>query len=264
MPDKFAKMHSTLQDVPLAKTRVAPQAQRELRPARVDYLASEFDPEHFGYPVVNKRDSTFWIIDGQHRIEAVKVFLGDAWESQSVTCRVYSGLSESEEAEMFDRLNDFLSVRAFDKFKVRVTAGRAIECAVKSAVEKIGLKIAHDKDEGSVSAVTTLVRIYERSNAPTLQRALKITHQSFGKVGLTNHVIDGIARMCERYNGELKDADAIERLRTVRGGLGTLATRAALLRKQVGASVPECFAAATVDTLNAKRGGKKLPSWWKE
>lgn len=41
-------------------------------------------------------------------------------------------------------------------------------------------------------------------------------------------------------------------------------TRAMLLRKQTGVAIPECVAAATIDALNAKRGGKKLPSWWKE
>lgn len=264
MKDELAKLTSVIKDVPLPKMRVSTNAQRELRPARVAYLVSEFNPEDFGYPTVNSRDGSFYIIDGQHRIEAVKQWLGPAWEKQNVTCRVYSGLSEKEEAEMFDRLNNQLTPNAFDKFKVRVTAGRHIECSVKKVVEKAGLKISREKGEGNLQSVATLVKVYQRSNAQTLGRSLKITHESFGDPGLQNMVIDGVARLCERYNGALEDQEAIEKLQSLRGGVGALMSRAELLRKQTGSSLPECVAAATVDTINRRRGGKKLPSWWKE
>lgn len=260
----FSKLHSTIKDVPLAKMLVCATAQRDLRQARVDYLAAEFDPEMFGYPVVNLRDSHYYVIDGQHRVNAAKIYLGDAWEKQSVTCRVYSGMSEQEEAEMFDRLNNNLTVCAFDKFRVRVTAGRQTECAVKKVVEKCGFTISKEKGENAVSAVTTLVKIYERSDAATLARALIMANHSFGVPGMNKDVIDGMARVCTRYNGEIKDQQAIERLKSVRGGVGTIMTKASLLRNQTRAAVPECVAAAIVDALNAKRGGSKLPSWWKE
>ena len=260
----FSKLHSMIKDVPLAKMAVCEKAQRELRPARVDYLAAEFDPEMFGYPVVNLRDGHYYVIDGQHRINAAKIWLGDSWEKQSVSCRVYSGMNEQEEAEMFDRLNNNLTVGAFDKFRVRVTAGRQTECAVKKIVEKCGFTISKEKSDNSVAAVTTLVRIYERSDAATLARALIMSNHSFGQPGMNKDVIDGMARVCARYNGELKDQEAIERLKSVRGGVGTIISKANLLRNQTRQAVPECVAAAIVDALNGKRGGSKLPSWWKE
>lgn len=264
MAEQITKMQSTLRDVPIAKMRVSTAAQREVRKARVSYLASEFDPERLGYPVLNLRDGNYYIIDGQHRIEAAKVWLGDGWEKQSLTCRIYSGLSEKQEADMFDWLNNNLAVSAFDKFKVRCTAGRATESAVRKITDRIGLKISRDKGEGCIGATTTLVRVYERADGLTLARTLRIVHESFGDAGLTNHVIDGIARVCERYNGALNDAEAIERLQTVRGGLGALLSKAALLRNQTAQNVPMCIGAAAVDIINRGKGGKKLPSWWGE
>ncbi len=262
--NKLSSLHSTLKDIPLAKMRVCESAQRDLRQARADFLASEFDPEMFGYPVVSHRDGHYYVIDGQHRIEAVKSWLGKGWEAQSVTCRIYSGMTEQDEADMFDRLNNVLTVCAFSKFKVRVTAGRQTETAVKKAVEKCGLHISASKDEGTVSAVATLVKVYKRNDAATLQRALKIVNSSFGVMGMTNVIIDGMARVCARYNGELKDDDVVERLQSLRGGVGTMMAKANLLRNQTHQAVPECVAGAVVDIVNAKRGGKKLPSWWKE
>lgn len=264
MADKATiAVHSQIKSVPLAKFRVSPSAQRDLRPARVDYLVANFDPEQFGYPVVNFRDGHYYIIDGQHRVAAAKDWLGTGWETQNIDCRVYSGLSEKQEADTFDRLNDHLAVRTFDKFKVRVTAGRPAENAIKKIVEKQGLKIA-EHGAGAVRPVGALERVYRRSDGPTLSRALRILHQSFGDPGLSSSVIDGFGRLCERYNGALDDSDAIEKLAALRGGVGALMTRAELLRKQTRAQLAQCVAAAVVDVLNQKRGGKKLPSWWAE
>lgn len=263
MPE-ITKLKSTLKDVPLGKMRVANPAQRIFIQSWADYLSANFDPEDLGYPVVSYRGGHYYVVDGQHRVHAVKIFLGKGWETQSITCRTYTGLNEQDEAKMFDRLNTTRSVSAFDRFKVRVTAGALDESAVKKIVEKCGLTISRDKGDGRVGSVTTLVKIYRRANGPALARTLIIIYNSFGDPGLTNQVLDGIARVCERYNGALDDGEAIEKLKTLRGGIGALMARAAILRKQTGVSIPECIAAAAVDTLNAKKGGKKLPSWWKE
>jgi hypothetical protein len=254
---------SQLKDVPIAKMRVSPNAQRDLRPGRVAKLLAIFDLEEMGYPVVNFRDGHYYIIDGNHRVAVLKLWLG-GWEKQSVTCRVYSGLSEKEEAWKYLQLNNQLSQSAFDRFKIGVTACNATEVAVKRAVEKAGLKISRDKDVGHVSAVTTLMKIHARSDAQTLERALRLIYQSFGDPGLSNSVIDGAARVCERYNGQLNDKTAIEQLQSMRGGVGALATRAANYRKQTGNAIAYCVAAAIVDAINKKGGGKKLASWWKD
>lgn len=260
----YEKPHSTLKDIPLAKMRVSGAAQRELRVARVDFLLSEFDIEMFGYPVVNFRDAHYWMIDGQHRIAALKAWLGE-WQKQSVTCHTYSGMTEKQEADMFDRLQNKLSVGAFDKFKVRVTAGRETECAVKKVVESVGLKISTDNADESIGSVTTLVKIYEKTDGGNLARTLKICNDSFGGPGLITPIIDGMSRVCGRYNGALNDANAIETLRAMRGGFGQLMAKAGLLRNQTGTSLPECVAAAAVDIINRKRTrNNKLPSWWQE
>lgn len=58
--------------VPIPKMKINPLAQREVVPAWVDHIAADFDLEQIGTPSVNSRDGSFYIIDGQHRIEALK------------------------------------------------------------------------------------------------------------------------------------------------------------------------------------------------
>lgn len=254
-----------IQEVPVGKMTTSRRVQRDLKPHRVDYLHANFDLDDFGQPVVSWRDGHYYIIDGQHRIEALKLWLGKGWEIQKVECRVYQGLSEAEEADMFDRLNDVLIVSAFDKFKIRVTAQRELEKMISDVVKSENLVISRDKVPGAVSAVGTLVRVANRSSGEVLARSLRIIRDAFGDAGFKSGVIDGIGHLCQRYNGALDEKVAIEKLSETRGGVNGLLGKAAVLHKQTGNSQSQCVAAAAVEIINAQRGTgqKRLPSWWK-
>lgn len=249
--------------VQVGKMKVSPVAQRQLNQSRVDYLVASFDLEQFGTPTVSERDGSFYVIDGQHRIEALKTWLGDGWESQSVQCWTYVGLTEEAEADKFDRLNDVLAIHAFDKFNVRVVAGREVEADIDRIVRAQGLCISRDAIPGAISAVGTLRRVYTRSDGATLARALRIIRDAYGDPGLEAPVIDGIGLLCQRFNGDLPEADAVKKLGSAHGGPNALLGKAEVLRKQTGGYKSHCVAAAAVDIINAGKGGKKLQSWWK-
>lgn len=247
--------------VPIAFMRVSPMAQRELNTNRVAKIAAGFDPEQIGTPTVNERDGHFYIIDGQHRIEALKeIGYGD----QRVQCWTYKGLTEEEEAEKFLTLNDTLTVDAFSKFKVGIQAGRAEECDINRIVNAQGLVVSRDKIEGAISAVGTLRRVYSRDGATVLARALGLIRDAYGDAGLEAPVIDGIGLLCARYNGSLEVERAVQRLSSVLGGVSGLLGKAEVIRRQTGNAKAHCVAAAAVEVINAGRGGNKLPSWWRD
>lgn len=246
--------------VPIGKMKVSPLAQRELNQARVDHLAAHLDPEQIGHPVVSFRDGHYWLIDGQHRIEALKAI---GWGDQSVQCETYEGLDETGEAELFLLRNDTLTVRKFDRFKVGVHAGRDVETDINRIVLSNGLVVSQDQIPGGVRAVGTLERVYKRGGAPVLGRTLRLVRDAYGDPGMEAAVIDGLGHLCQRYNGDLKDEDAVKRLATAHGGVNGLLGKAEQIRRQTGNAKAHCVAAAAVEIINRGRGGKKLPSWWK-
>lgn len=247
--------------VPINLMKVSPLAQREVNQARVDHLASHFDLEQIGTPTVNERDGHFYIIDGQHRIAALKEI---GWGDQQVQCWTYQGLTEEEEAEKFLQLNDTLTVNAFAKFRVGVRAGRAEECDIDRIVRAQGLCVSTDKVPGAIAAVGTLRRVYTRAGAGVLARTLGLVRDAYGDSGMEAAVIDGIGLLCQRYNGDLDIPVAVERLSKVHGGVNGLLGDAEKLRRATGNQKGHCVAAAAVDIINRGRGGKKLPSWWRE
>lgn len=262
---------ATREWVRLGDVDVNPVVQREFVPSKADAIAVEFDPEHFGTPVVNLRDGHAWMIDGQHRAAALKIWLGEGWEDQSFEAEVYRGLTEAEEADAFLKRNNSMAVNAYNKFRIAVVAGWPDEQAVAGIVLRQKLTISRDKDaDGRVIAVGTLLRVYRRAGAEVLSRTLGIIRDAYGTVGLDAQTISGMSMVIHRYGTDVDDAEMIRRLSAANGGVGGMLGRAERYRKETGNPKQFCVAGAIVDTYNsrsaASKGGNghRLLSWWKE
>lgn len=145
-----------------------------------------------------------------------------------------------------------------------MNAGRPEESDINRIVKANGLAVAQSKADNAIAAVGTLIKIYRRSGGVVLGRALRIARDAYGKPGLEGVVVDGLALLCQRYNGELDEAAAIDKLARVHGGVNGLTGKAAALRRQTGANANQTIAAAAVEIINSGKGGKKLPDWWKQ
>lgn len=247
--------------VPIADMKVSPVAQRELNQARVDRLAADLDLEQLGYPTVNQRDGSYYVIDGQHRVEALRA---TGWGDQQIQCQTYDGLTEEEEAETFLRLNDALAVRSFDKFRIAVQAGREIETDVDRVVRAQGLSVSLDQGPGTIRAAGTLRKVYVRAGADALGRTLRIIRDAYGDAGFEAPIIRGIGLLCERYNGQLDETLAQDKLGSAHGGVAGLVNKAELLRRQTGNQKGHCIAAAAVEIINSgRKRGERLPDWFR-
>lgn len=261
---KRIEREARLRDVPLLKLRVNPLAQRELNRARVDKLVSEMELEQLGTPTANHRAEWYYIIDGQHRVEALKKWFGDGqWEDQTIQCWTYEGdnaLSEEEEAEVFLKLNDTLTVATFEKFRIAIKSGRQDETDIDRIVRAQGLRISRERGNGAIGAVGTLRKVY-RLGPGVLARSLGIIRDAYGDAGLEAGVIEGLGLLCSRYNGELDTVAAVERLSKAHAGVNGLTNGAEGLRSKTGWPRAHCVAAAAVDIYNRGRGVKKLQPW---
>jgi hypothetical protein len=257
---KKVEREARLRWVPIADMRVSPLAQRELNRARVDKIAVDFDLEQIGTPTVNERNGNFYIIDGQHRVEALREI---GWGDQQIQCWTYAALSEEDEAEKFLKLNDTLAVNAFAKFRVGVQAGRAEECDIDRIVRAQGLRVSQDSRDGAISAVGSLRRVYSQAGPDQLGRSLRIIRDAYGDAGLDAQVISGIGLLCARYDSNLDEDRTVSLLSKAHGGVHGLLSKAETIRRATGGAKYHCVAAAAVEIINAGRGGKKLPSWFR-
>lgn len=263
-PDAYLARESSVQWVRLGDMRVSPVAQRELKRYKVDEIKADFSIDKVGVPTVSYRDGFYYIVDGQHRVNAM-VELG--YEDREIQCTVYEELSEEQEADLFLAINNVLAVSVMDKYNVGVVAGVKDAVAVHNITHKLGLHVALDSKGGSIKAVGTLRKIYNRYGDAVLTRTLKLINDAYGDAGFKATVIEGVALILQRYWDRVDDDWFVTRVGSYRGGVSGLLGNAETLRLQTNQAKGICVAAALVTIYNG--GGKKpegvkaLPSWWK-
>jgi hypothetical protein len=253
--------------VPMGKMAVSEQAQRSLDKNRVEHLLANFDPELLGSLHVSQRDGRYFIIDGQHRFDTVKQWMGDGWEVQQLRCHIYTNLNEAQEADMFLRLNDAKPVGSFDKFEKAVVAGREREMAINKIVHDCGFKIARTRKnyEGAIGSVSALGRVFDKYGPLPLANSLIVAHAAFGEPGLEGYIVEALGMIWHRYGKLLNKDELSSAISEVRGGLKTFVNRTNVARQKYGRSRPVCFAAVVVDAYNSSlgpRSAKRLASWW--
>lgn len=259
---------SKIRPVPINKMRVPTElvAQRKFRQAHGDKLAADLDLNKLGYPIINYRDGHYWVLDGQHRIYALKQ---NGFENDVLDCEVYENLSDAEMAEIFLGRDDRKAIQPFDKFHVACTAGRRRESDIRRMVESNGLKISQAVGDNTIRAVSALGRVYDRSGDVVLGQVLRTLKNSFAgdSSAFDGQLIVGVGLVFDRYNGKTNERDLAARLAAVQGGTKGLLRRAESLRERTGNDKAQCIAATVVDVYNkgtAGRSKERLADWWKD
>jgi hypothetical protein len=267
MAKQPSRKPSKIRPVPIAQMRIPPAlvCQREFRKAHGDRIAAELDLNKLGYPIINHRDGNFWVVDGQHRVYALKQ---NGFEKDMLDCEVYEDLTDAEMADIFLGRDARKPIPLYDKFHVACTAGRRRERDIQRAVEANGQKIARSKDEG-ISAVGALGTVYDRSGDVVLGQVVRTINVGFGgdPMAFDSAVIEGLGLVFNRYNGRTNEKQLGLRLSTLRQGARELLRKAEAIRVRTGSQKKQCVAAAVVDLYNKSEGPRskdRLPSWWKE
>jgi len=253
--------------IALGQLRV-PQAlvtQREFRRAHGDRLAAELDLDKLGMLILNHRDGHFWVLDGQHRLYALKKF-GFA-ETDVIDCEVYENLSDAEMAEIFLGRDNRRRISVFDKFFVACTAGRKRENDIRRMVESNDLHIGRTRTSNTVGAVGSLGKVYDRSGEIVLGQTLRVLRDGYAgdPAAFSPELIQGIGLVFNRYNGRTNERWMATSLAGVRHGHRGLTQRARSLHEKTGTSLDQCVAAAVVEIYNKgiAKLRERLTDWWK-
>lgn len=262
---KKIKRQASIRTVKLGTIRVSPTGQRDLNENRVKKILNNLDMERLGTITVSSRDGFYWLIDGQHRFNALKEFFGEGFEDWEIEAWCYFDLTEEQEAEKFLQHNEVLAVDAFARFKVGITAGRPMENDIDRIVRSLNLNISKGAGHGSISAVSALTDTYTKYGPQGLVQTLWTIRESFGDRGFESVIISGVARFRARHEGRIDAERLVKKLSVTMGGAKGLLNRAYLIRERTAQPIPECVAASISDIYNSGlRGHASLGSWWKD
>jgi hypothetical protein len=101
--------------LPIHQLRIDPTINRPLNRQRVHTIAEKFDPDAIGVLTVSVRpDGTYLLLDGQHRLAALRQA---GWDGQQkVPCDLRHGLSQVQEVALFVKLNNTAKPKYIHRF----------------------------------------------------------------------------------------------------------------------------------------------------
>lgn len=180
--------------------------QRELNMARVKRYSSHFDWDIFGVPLVSLRGGEYYVVDGQHRVELLKM-LG----IEEVLCQVICGLTYEQEADKFVKLNSERGgLTSNQKFHGRVESKDVVALDIVRILNNRGFTYSHtagQKKENVISAVACVESVYKSYGEAHLDRVLSILRESWYGTpsSLNRDIIVGLSTFLNETRGVKDD-----------------------------------------------------------
>ncbi len=248
-------------DLSTAKLTSGLPYQRPVETEDVDKLIAKWNPCLLTPIVVSFRDGNFNVVDGQHRIAAMRKMAGGG--DVTVPCIIYSGLTYEQEAELYYMLDQTRGkLRRGHATKALVESGANAEIIdVKQRVEDAGFTWALDRPTGEpfeISTTRAVINAYRLLGGAAFSRMLGLIAGAWHGTpnSLKASIFSGMALFVKTYETELVDQIFIKRLSAVdpdeiiRRGKVDFSTNKAALR----------FARVILSKYNSQqRGGRKLP-----
>jgi hypothetical protein len=246
-----------------------PTYQRILDVARARRMSAEWDRRLAGILEVSDRGEDaaprYAVIDGQHRWAAARYLQ----VPPPLVANVHTGLTVSDEAALFDKLNrQRKQTGTWDHWKARRAAGDELVLAVERTVESLGLRVSEAAGtDGTVSCIGTLEKIANCAGgldllASTLRiitAAWGTTQRSAFEAPLIHGVAMTLATLADRLDAQrLIDALGEQSPKRVR-------VQATTMRDSgIPGSLAKLSAVAIVNVYNGTAGRRLAwPNDWK-
>lgn len=192
--------------------------QRPLNESRVCRIAAEFDERIANEPKVSFRNGHYYVFDGQHTIAARKRLNNN--RDLPIRCKVYVGLTESDEALLFAQQTGASSIlTAGFRMRALIYGGDPQAMAFLKATESMGLQLDYTQSNGykRIACVNTAFTEFKRAGKERYQEGLAIILAAWkGEPNsLRAQNVQGVIRFVDLYQGEFSDNRLVRQLRSV-------------------------------------------------
>ena len=179
--------------------------QRFSNDSRVARIVAEFDERVANEPKVSERDGHYYVFDGQHTIMARVVRNGG--KPLKILCKVYSGLSEREEAHLFAMQTGTSSLPTWgERFRARLAANDEEAWDFKRITESAGIHLAlsGERSDWHIGCGKTAETAYTHFGEESYLAALFILADAWKACSdaLRHEIIKGICRFVWVYQDD--------------------------------------------------------------
>ena len=192
--------------------------QRPVKRRHVDKIIRNYDPRLMDEIIVNCRGGKYYVIDGQHRITALREMNNGV--DVIVTCKVYYGLTYQQEAEFYHLLD-----AAKTKLNTKDDVRSMFESGEFPNIEDIKKVLkAHDLElnltsggvhaDNRISAIRETLNAYDELGFSGFSRMIRLLKETWhGKrKSLTSYILSGMTLFLKTYGELVGDATFVQQL----------------------------------------------------
>ncbi len=196
--------------------------QRKVRMRDVKTIVDTFDPKLFDEIIVSFRDGRYNVVDGQHRITALRIMNGGA--DCSIACKVKSGLTYEQEAELYGRLDACKKkLNVADKTRAKAESGTDStingikDILADYCIEWVFKSIGGHVGTNKINATRTLLNAYSLLGHIGFSQAIRLIKETWNgdSDSLNMYIISGMALFVKTYGGEINEKLFVEKLSKV-------------------------------------------------
>lgn len=150
--------------------------QRPTNTAQVEKIVANFDEAKLGFPIVSERDGKYHLLDGAHRVAAMRI-LGYT----AAMCIVLSGLSYQDEAEYFRTQNqNSRRLTSYNLFKAGLESEDEMSVKINEITRSNGFTVGMSgRNFNSISAIFALITICSVYGSETLGETLRLLRSTW-------------------------------------------------------------------------------------
>jgi hypothetical protein len=181
---------------------------------RVKHIVTNFDDEQLQPIDVSYRNGQYYVIDGQHRVEALKQL-----KVQKIVCQVHCNLTYEQEAKLYYELNSPVNRRTpttIHRWNALLEAKNPRALEIKQTVERNGFIFGLDQSKAAnkIIALATLDVIYKNIGIFGLDRVLRLNRDSWPGIfeAVDKRILTGLYHFVKIYNEDFTDKEFIKRL----------------------------------------------------
>ena len=189
--------------------------QRNLNANRVKRIAAEFDERIANAPKVSYRDGHYYVFDDQHTIAARKLLNNNC--DLNIVCKVYSGLTEQQEALLFAQQTGVSApLTAGAKMRAKIRGGDPEAIAFLNATNRagFGLSFAQSHAKWKIACIATAFAEYRKHGERIYTDALRVLAEAWeGDIdSLRAEVLQGVTQFVALYDHEYDPIRLIRQL----------------------------------------------------
>lgn len=215
IPPDIERQLLTVDMIPVSQLSVEHKYQRPLDTTRVNKLVREWDWNACGHLAISLRPggvmrgngksrNLYNVLDGQQRLGAIRI-LG----FKEAPCRIYVDLTDKQEAELYERLNNAKKPTFNDLFKSRISRGEDVATSIDLAVRSVGWELDPERKHNTARHIQTMQemeRIFNLGKSALIMDTLRFINEVWpGELlGHQAMIIAGVSRFLHFYNREVE------------------------------------------------------------